>query len=54
MARHIYGYTKVGYRGLCIRCKAPFIGKGDRCPSCADELRRRTTTRRRVAYANRG
>jgi hypothetical protein len=35
----IYGYTRVGYRGLCVRCKAPFIGKGDRCSKCADELR---------------
>jgi hypothetical protein len=30
-----------GYRGICIRCKAPFIGKGDRCQQCADDLRKR-------------
>jgi rRNA maturation endonuclease Nob1 len=29
------------YRGICIRCKSPFVGPGDRCQSCADDLRKR-------------
>jgi hypothetical protein len=33
-----YGFKRAGYRGLCVVCKAPFIGKGDRCQYHRDEL----------------
>jgi hypothetical protein len=47
MARRILGYHRLGYRGLCVGCKAPFVGKGDRCQPCADKLRLRHKRKRR-------
>jgi hypothetical protein len=40
-------YWWLSYRGTCVRCKAPFIGKGDRCQHCADDLRHRRKRKRR-------
>jgi rRNA maturation endonuclease Nob1 len=37
----IYGFHRVGLQGLCVGCHRPFIGKGDRCQSCAQDLRKR-------------
>jgi hypothetical protein len=37
----IYGFHRAGLQGLCVGCRKPFIGKGDRCPGCTDALRRR-------------
>jgi hypothetical protein len=51
-----YYHAPTGARkspAFCLGCGKP-IKFGERCPPCASELRRRTTTRRRVAYANRG
>ena len=31
-----------GYvQGRCRKCRTWFVGPGDRCPSCAQELRKR-------------
>ena len=28
-------------QGTCVRCHGRFVGPGDRCPPCRDELRLR-------------
>jgi rRNA maturation endonuclease Nob1 len=41
------GFTRLSYRGLCVACHRPFVGKGDRCPDCYRALRTRQRRKRR-------